>query len=284
MNGQSKLVAASVRLMAKIAHLSVRLLSRESLLIRVLNPIYNQFIGWSQGGEGIHRVINGVPCIIDQRYYRGPDYYEPTVAAFLRQKVQPGDMLIDVGAHIGLYVFQFARWSGPTGRVLAFEPNPAAREGLGRHLQLNHLADRVEIVPFAVGEMASEETFYASGSDPQSRLQTVCVNMGPRVSRLSVKVVTLDDWCPARGVVPQWLLIDIEGFEIAALKGARSLITSRHSQLGLVVEMHPQFWAAAGTSRDQAELLLNDLGLCPIPLTGQVDPLAEYGVVHLEYV
>ena len=57
----------------------------------------------------------------------------------------------------------------------------------------------------------------------------------------------------------------------------------QRDKLGIVVEMHPQFWAAAGTSHVEAKSLLSELGLRPIALTGQTDPLAEHGVVHLHY-
>jgi hypothetical protein len=47
--------------------------------------------------------------------------------------------------------------------------------------------------------------------------------------------------------------------------------------------MHPSFWTILGTSRAQAEGLLRELGLRAVPLTGQADPLGEYGVVHLAF-
>jgi FkbM family methyltransferase len=166
---------------------------------------------------------------------------------------------------------------------VAFEPNPDAREGLERHVQLNHLADRVEIVPFAVAAHAGEEDLYTAGAAVESRLRVPNEKIADRASVIRVKVVTLDDWCEGYHISPDWLLIDIEGFEIAALKGARRLISARRNQLGIVVEMHPQFWAAAGMSRADAESVLNELGMRPIPLTGQTDPLGEYGLVHLAY-
>ena len=48
--------------------------------------------------------------------------------------------------------------------------------------------------------------------------------------------------------------------------------------------MHPHLWAASNTSREEMETLLAELGLHPAPLTGQADPLGDYGLVSLEPV
>jgi hypothetical protein len=48
--------------------------------------------------------------------------------------------------------------------------------------------------------------------------------------------------------------------------------------------MHARVWPSAGASRAHAESVLRELGLRPVPLTGQSDPLADYGLVHLEHV
>jgi hypothetical protein len=45
--------------------------------------------------------------------------------------------------------------------------------------------------------------------------------------------------------------------------------------------MHPDAWLQSGTSRAEADDLLRELRLQAIPLTGQADPMDEYGIVHL---
>jgi hypothetical protein len=77
--------------------------------------------------------------------------------------------------------------------------------------------------------------------------------------------------------------MDIEGFEVEALGGARATIRAGRGRLGLLVEMHPRLWEVSGTSREELEALLHELGLRPVGLTRQRDPLGEYGMVRLEY-
>jgi len=258
------------------------MLGRESRLVRVLRPAYESLLEFSTGGRGISWKINGETYRVDPRCrQRLGQNYDAPVAAFIRERIRPGAVCLDVGANVGVYVLQFARWSGTTGRVVAFEPNPGAREFLSRHVELNNFAGRVEIVPAAVGSSGGEAVLFAADADGMSRLGAPNDLIAERVAELTVPVVTLDDFCKSRGLEPDWLFIDIEGFEIAALEGARSLIERRGAALHIIVEMHPNVWDSADTTRAGAEKLLRELRLCPLALMGQGDPLGEHGLVYL---
>jgi FkbM family methyltransferase len=260
------------------------LLGRESWLVRSLRPVYESLLYWSSDGRGIPWAINGVTFRIDPHYrHRMGSRYDPSVAAFLRDRIRPGAVCVDVGANVGVYVLQFAHWSGPTGQVVAFEPNHIAREVLKRHVHMNELNRRVTIVPCAVGANCGEAVLYAADVAGMSRLGKPNQAIADRVSEITVPVVALDDYCDTEGLAPDWLFIDIEGFEIAALSGARGLIKSRGRDMGLIVEMHPDVWDSASTTRADAEDLLRELRLSVIPLTGQTDPMAEHGLVYLEH-
>lgn len=260
-----------------------KLVGRETWLIKRLRPAYESLLEWAGRGRGAAWTINGVEYRVDPHHRQrlGRDYDAP-VAEFLRARVRPGDVCVDVGANVGVYVLQFAHWSAPTGRVVAFEPNPGARGVLEKHVRFNRLEGRVHIVPAAVSDRAGSATLYAAGAEGMSRLGEPNRAIAARVREVNVATVTLDEFCAAEGVEPDWLFIDIEGFEVAALEGARGLIRSRGGALGLVVELHPNVWHTAGTSRAALESLLDELKLAAVPLTGQTDALGEHGLVHLK--
>jgi hypothetical protein len=98
---------------------------------------------------------------------------------------------------------------------------------------------------------------------------------------VSVPVTSIDELCDERALAPDWITLDIEGFEIAALEGARETLSKCRGRLGIVVEMHPTIWPADG--RRRLTDLLGSVAMKAIPLTGQPDPLASYGVVLLQY-
>lgn len=258
-------------------------LGRESRLVTGLRPAYECLLGLLSGGRGTPWEINGETYRVDPRQRRrlGQNYDAP-VARFIRERIRPGAVCVDVGANVGVYVLQFARWAGPEGRVVAFEPNPAARAVLERHVGLNGLAGRVEVVPAAVGRARGEATLYAAGVEGMSRLGEPNELLAGRAREITVPVVTLDEFCDEKSLEPDWLFIDIEGFEMAALSGARRLLRGRGAALRVVVEMHPSVWPSAGTTPEAARQLLGELGLRPVPLTGQSDPLGEHGIVYLE--
>jgi len=207
--------------------------------------------------------------------------YDRPVAEFLARHVAPSQVCFNVGANVGVYVLQLSHFARPTGRVVAFEPNPAALAILRRHVALNGLETSVTVVPEALSDENGTATFYAAGADGMSRLGEANVLLGSRATEFQVKTTTLDSYVERTGLEPDWLVMDIEGFEIRALLGARELLRRRGNRIGVVVELHPSVWPSARTTRELAEGLFAELDVSPVPLTGQTDPLAEHGMVYL---
>jgi FkbM family methyltransferase len=226
--------------------------------------------------------VNGVPLRVlpGHRGYFAPDYDAP-VAAFFRARVRPGDVCISVGANIGVYPLQFANWAAPGGRVFAFEPNPKTAEVLRAHVRINGLEDRIHVLQNAVADRTGTATFHAAGLDGMSRLGEPNPRVADKTVPITVEVETLDVFCDREQVRPNAMMIDVEGFEVAVLAGARSLFANARC-LVTVVEMHPNAWPVAGSDRSAFENLLADLHVRVVPLSGQSDPLGEYGHVYLE--
>jgi len=260
---------------------------RDNPAVRLARPCYEWLLDRSSEGKGFLVTVNGA-----ERFYVNPrsrhwygEVYEPQVCAYLRQHVKPGAVVLNVGAHVGIYALSFASWSGSSGRVFAFEPNPDAREILADQISRNGLRNRIEVVPSAVSAAPGRAVFHAAGREGFSRLGS------PNPQRpddahtsLAVPVTSVDAFCEERHVLPDWITLDIEGYEVAALSGARRTIDAGRGRVGLIVEMHPSLWPISGTSRRELENLLGDLRLVPLGLTGQQDPLGESGGVLLEYL
>jgi len=252
-------------------------------MIRRLQPLREWLLARAYGRCGLARTVNGVTMRVlpAHRWYFRPDYDAP-VAAFFQKRARPGDVCFSVGANIGVYPLQFAAWSGPSGRVVAFEPNPKTADVLRRHVRINGLDDRIAVVAKAVAERPGMATFHASGVDGMSRLGEPNPLLARKTTAIQVEVDSLDEFCERSGVTPAALMIDVEGFEPGVLAGARTLFTPGHLAVTTVVEMHPDAWSVAGYDRAMFERLLNELRVRVVPLSGQCDPLAEYGHVYLE--
>jgi FkbM family methyltransferase len=225
--------------------------------------------------------INGHEFLVDARF-RGQIGHAPDqeASAFLATHIAPGEVVFNVGANVGVHVLPAARRVGPTGRVVAFEPNPEACQVLRHHVQINGFADRVTVVEAAVGSAPGRAVLHATGSDPRSRLGTPNAALVGRTRPIDVLVVTLDDWAETAGLVPDCVIVDVEGFEERVLDGARRLLTG-HPGIQVLVEMHPASWTDAGTTRATLDALLTNLGRTPQSLSGLADPLGAHGLTAL---
>jgi FkbM family methyltransferase len=242
--------------------------------------LYAAFLRLVTRGRGIAWHVDEFTTLrIDPRcrWIRDPDYEKPVVS-YLRSRVEPGDLCIDVGAHVGFYVLQMATWTAPRGHVVAFEPNPIARRVLQSNVALNGIADRVSVEAAAVGERpGTAELFHSRDTSGLSRLAAPNPD-GARGGSINVPVIALGDYCLAKNLDPSWLLVDVEGAELSVLRGARDLICN--SPVRVVVEMHPSLWDE-GSREGGFEVFLRECGRKAISLTGQTNPLAEYGTVSL---
>jgi FkbM family methyltransferase len=269
-------------MLQRTAKLVSGFIGRDSWAIRSTRPAYESVLDLIYKQNGMRWRINGVEFRIDPRHrHRLGNEYDASVAEFFRSRVRDGQTCFDIGANVGVYVMQFSHWLRPSGRVVAFEPNPGARQVLEYHVGVNGIANRVVIVPAAVAEKSGRATLYASGADGMSRLNAPNVAIAGRTRGFDVPVTSVDDYVARSGIRPDILMVDIEGFEMAAIAGAAQLIREKRDLL-MAVEMHPNVWSSANTNRASAEALLDELQLTPVPLQGQSDPWNDHATVQLK--
>jgi len=147
-------------------------------------------------------------------YYLGrPDWWE---FDFVERFLRPGDTAIDVGANVGVYSLFMAKMVGPTGTIIACEPDPENAAALYEHLQCNQLG-QVQVVQAAIGEEEGTVGFLAG----QRTVSRICPDADAAPSR--VRLTTLDDL--SRGFSPVFVKVDVEGFEDGVVRGARTLMT-----------------------------------------------------------
>ena len=253
--------------------------SRSPLVAR-MRPAYDSLLNFCYGRRGLVRLINGQDRVRIRPAHRyAAENYEPAVFDYLKRHVQPGMVVFDVGAHVGLFTVLLARWVGPTGRVFAFEPAPLTRAALTDHLALNDLAGRVTVCPLAVSDQEGSAFLYMVSNSPENTLSAAHSRL-PQARGAPVSVTTIDAFCASSCLVPDLIKIDIEGFEIHALRGARQTLARQRPIV--LVEMHPMNWPEIGVAPRHSEQLLGELNYRLRPLDGQADPLMEYGHVVWE--
>jgi len=155
--------------------------------------------------------------------------YEPIETTFLRNTIRPGMSFVDIGANIGWFALNGAKWVGPNGRVTAFEPREDTFARLSASSHLNGFEGWVDTHNVALG---AEEGFAALGCDAAERnsggtwlLPTAALRQqfeaGGAILR-ETPVTTLDRVMAGRRV--DVIKIDIEGAEPLAIEGAKQTI------------------------------------------------------------
>jgi len=163
--------------------------------------------------------------VIGQNIIRG--CYERSEIAFVREMVEVGQTVIDVGANIGFFTVCMALFVGPSGKVYAFEPLRENADLLERSVAENGFGDRVVAERAAVGQSSGaakllfQEYMLNSGG---SYLFEDGMEIPDGHGIQDVEIVALDEY-PLRGPV-SFIKIDIEGAEPLALRGARRILST----------------------------------------------------------
>ncbi len=167
--------------------------------------------------------------------------YEPVVAARLAQLAPPGATVVDAGAHLGFHTLALACCVGESGRVFAFEPAPAAGALLDRTLRRNQLP-QVERLALALSDRKSTAPWRQTANAAMSHLLPATTNpssTGPH-DTTQVQTTTLDHWASEQALQRLDLIkIDIEGGELALLRGGRQTLTQFRPTLVCELHFHP---------------------------------------------
>jgi FkbM family methyltransferase len=160
------------------------------------------------------------------------------VAGFLRSHIDLGDhpVIVDVGANVGQFAAA-ALFSWPMASLRCFEPDPETFAQLERNL--GERPD-VELRCAAIGSSNGTHTFYRHQLSVMSSLRADLVAGGERRDEFPVDVVTLDNACRAIRAI-DLLKIDVEGFELEALRGAEEVLQrSRYLYMEISLGDHDQ--------------------------------------------
>lgn len=151
---------------------------------------------------------------------------------FIRDSlISQGDVVIECGGHHGCTAIVLSNWVGAAGKVLTFEPLPANCDIIEKNIQENGLKN-VNLERKAVG------------SKPGTITINEASNSSVSLSGEGIQVVLtcLDEY---EHLNPTFLKIDVEGFEIQVLQGAKKILSKRPK---LAIEIHTESLSQYGAS------------------------------------
>ncbi len=197
---------------------------------------------------------------------------DPEVMQFLNRWIKPGFVVCDIGANIGTYTMPLARMVGPAGRVISFEPNRPTCACLKQNVRQNRLTN-VTVLRAAVGERVGHAELMTNKDNMgEVHLASNASDKGTRV------VLTTVDAEMARLKLPRidYIKLDIEGYELAALQGARHTLTA-NPNIVVQTEIIHAHAARYRTSSAELETYMRGLGFSPYTCNtnGAIHPVRD---------
>ena len=248
---------------------------RNRLLRRMLLPLFSRL---NPGDIRIRHHWTGDRILLHSYRHKGFWFHgkrrERLTLQLLGGLIAPGDVVLDVGGHIGYFALYFAHLTGE-GAVHVFEPGPNnlpyVRENTAGH-------PSVQLIEKGVGKEAGTFTLFVEDLTGQNNSFVADYDMFEANRRaafsdseaqpVEVEVVTLDGHCEAHGLHPNFIKIDVEGFELEALQGAERLL--REDRPVLMVEVSRQHAEVLALLRAAGYRTCDDR-LLPIEASGDLE-------------
>lgn len=147
-----------------------------------------------------------------------------------------GQVVVDVGAHMGAYTILAANRVGRTGKVIAVEAHPSNFEMLLKNVRLNNFENVVPVNVAAANYEGHVKLYTGKKSGWHSIMRTRQEYLEEK--HLTVPCGRLDRLLAKLGVRKvDWIKIDVEGAEVQVLEGMRATLLN-NGRANLIVELH----------------------------------------------
>lgn len=185
--------------------------------------------------------------------------YEPYMAKTLEENLKNGDTFFDVGSNKGWFSLLASKIVGPHGKVFAFEPAPEVFELLKNNTKG---VQNIKPTQAGVGSINGKLTFASQGTSSAGSFVENVTKINEQYLKdipilgVDVPICTLDSLIQDLGTIPNLIKIDVEGFELEVLKGAKNLLGTHTPKI--IMEIHPKQLQLSGGSEEQVFNILSE--------------------------
>ena len=227
--------------------------------------------GTRSRGDGMLMELDTRQLIDWNLLFRGE--YEPHLRNLFERLLESGAVAVDVGANVGAHTLTLARLVGSTGRVLAFEPNPAIRSRLERNVAMNSL-ENVDIYDCALGDIEAQMHLRVPAADSKEAANpgmASLVALDTPHDLVKVDVAILDGLWASTGLQRLDLVkIDVQGYEAPVVRGMAALI--KKFEPVVIFEYEDWAWRKAGTSFDDIAEMFDQQSYALWQIVGRKGP------------
>lgn len=172
---------------------------------------------------------------------------EDDMIQVIKEVLKPGMTVIDCGSNIGFYPLLEAKLLKDNGKIFAFEPDPRNYKTLEKNINLIKNSKLVKPQQKAISNRSgTAEMFIASMANLNKLSSSDNEKFSARHNVneiIDVEAITIDSFCEQENISPDFIRMDIEGFEVEVFQGMRNLFKTAKSGFMIMLELHPHAYS-----------------------------------------
>ena len=172
--------------------------------------------------------------------------FEKFETELFKSLIREGMVVVDIGAYAGYYSLVAANLVGEEGKVYAFEPNPENYVLLLKNLEVNRCQNVIPVQKAIADRNGRTRLFLAQENKGDSRL----FDSNDGRESIIVDVTSLDAFFKERDYRVDVIKMDIQGSEMAALKGMTKIL-EKNDYLKILTEFWPNGIRMSGASPEE---------------------------------
>jgi FkbM family methyltransferase len=171
----------------------------------------------------------------------------------VRSEINPGDIILDIGANIGYYTLLMAKLTREKGKVYAVEPVIQNIELLKKNIKLNKYKN-IEVFQLALGNKNKIAPIYISNKRNWHSVIKSELIKNNIIGKALVKMITCDEFLQNK-ISPDFIRMDVEGYETEIIEGMKKFLDSK-KPTKILMEIHD----SRGGKREEALESLKNFG------------------------
>lgn len=188
--------------------------------------------------------------------------------------LRPGDVFVDVGAHLGLHVLAAARAMQGRGKIIAFEPYAPTKRLLEKSVLISGFSEITHIHQAAVSNQRGRQKLFLGAVSGHHSLFPLEPSVGVQQPPIDVSVMELNDAIEPDERIDLFK-VDAEGAEIEILESAEPFIKN-NPNVALIVEYGPSHLKRRGQSTERWLSEFANLGLAYRVINPDTGALEEW--------
>ena len=216
-------------------------------------------------------VIAGNTSDFIQRFIYYFGIWEPALTYWVRRRIKPGDVFIDIGANIGYYTLLASKLVGKHGKVISIEASPRIFESLKNNLARNYIQN-VKALNLAVSDSEGTVKVYFGGHGncgETSILEQVGMEFEGEVKSIRLDTILISEELDKIRIVK----IDVEGAEFSVVDGMHELL-HKCPKVDVLIEINPERLATQGKTAESIFKIFEQAGYYAYSLENSYSPLS----------